>query len=144
MTATERLRELLDERGVEWTSGDTEVSRNICTDFCPDAGVSVSVWENDGKLGIDVHTLYRFTPEQAIAATLGPGTCHNTQFAEMDEKADKKHRMAIASVLCGGVFPEDEPAEFTCSTCGNTALIDWVTLYDIRFCPFCGAKVVSE
>lgn len=75
---------------------------------------------------------------------LEPETCYNTQFAEMDEKANKKHRRAISSVLYGRAFPEDETAEFTCSACGKTALIDWETLYDIRFCPFCGRKVVDE
>ena len=72
MTPTDEIRRLLDERGVEWTSGDTKVSRNICTDFRPDVGVTISVWESgDGKLGIDAHTDYRFTPEQAVEATLG-------------------------------------------------------------------------
>ena len=75
MTATDELRAMLDERGVEWTSGSTEVSRNICTDLRPDTGVTISVWESrDGKLGIDAHTDYLFTPEQAIEATLGRDT----------------------------------------------------------------------
>ena len=120
-SATDELRRLLDERGVEWTSGDTEVSRNICTDFCPDAGVSMSVWENDGKLGIDAHTLYRFTPEQAIVATLGRGTC------EQEE---------------GGWSTEGDHARVWL-TCGHDCMVE--TVADLpNFCPVCGAKVVSE
>lgn len=69
MTATDDLRRLLDERGVEWRVGDYPTT---CT-----------VWESDG---IVWHGLWRdgcieliawqVTPAQAIDATLGRGTCH--------------------------------------------------------------------
>ena len=117
-TGTATLRRLLDERGVDWTSGDTKVSRNICTDFRPDVGVTISVWESgDGKLGIDAHTDYRFTPEQAIAATLGRGECH------------------LLSALQYG----DDCKE--CSACG--AVFDEYMFKSGR-CPSCRAKVVGR
>lgn len=63
MTATERLRELLDERGVKWERGlptETIVREPI------DA---LYVERPDGRM----HVYFRsyLTPEQAIAATLG-------------------------------------------------------------------------
>ena len=66
-TATERLRSLLDERGVEyetadgwWTSWDTAGALDIgAVVYCEDLGSGLEIrW----------HTI---TPEQAIAATLG-------------------------------------------------------------------------
>lgn len=69
-SATEELRRLLDERGVEWD------------DF--DGGPTWT--DGDGKMyyarqeftlgGLtDEVTVYHLTPEQAIAATLGGGEC---------------------------------------------------------------------
>lgn len=122
MNTTDELRRMLDERGVEWTSGDTEVSRNKYTHFCPDAGMSMGVWESeDGKLGIDAHTDYRFTPAQAIAATLGTGTCRLEPW-EVEPDTGTYYDMR-----CG---------------CGYVAdVADWA---EWRFCPNCGRKVVDE
>ena len=118
MSTTDELRRMLDERGVEWTSGSTEVSRNICTDLRPDTGVIISVWESrDGKLGIDAHTDYLFTPEQVIEATLGRGTCHLTSAPQYGEGCQE------------------------CSSCG--AVLDGY-LFDGGRCPNCRAKVVKE
>lgn len=67
-TATERLRELLDERGVEWTYADGTVS------FASD-GRWYHAWAyNDGSMCVSMGYL---TPEQAVAATLGGGECEN-------------------------------------------------------------------
>ena len=128
MNATEELRRMLDERGVEWTSGDTEVSKNKYTHFCPDAGMSMGVWESgDGKLGIDAHTDYRFTPAQAIAATLGAGTCH-----------DKGNIERFICSECGCRLDlQDDDWE------ANMWLDNGVPMVP-RFCPNCGAKVVNE
>lgn len=87
MTATERLRQLLDERGVEWSNDFAAMPRSNYTRFEPDSGMLVNMWENGGKLGIDASTDYRFTPEQAIDATLGRGTCAKCAEA-MGEYAD--------------------------------------------------------
>lgn len=64
MTATERLRQLLDERGVEWGN---------CIGPFPQTAYNVGnvVWQvKELVAGLDVSTRY-LTPEQAIAATLG-------------------------------------------------------------------------
>lgn len=126
MTATERLRAMLDERGVKWEDFDGEPTwmgsdgRTYCAryEFTFD--------------GLDnTMTVYHLTSAQAIAATLGAGTCHD---------------------VCNSV------AEFTCSACGfNCDLTSWISLFDgddgrhrhhhhgtPNYCPNCGRKVVSN
>lgn len=73
MTATERLRQLLDERGVEWEEPDPYQdatawvgSNNI--EYVAHEGISF-----DGPTGRLI--LFCLTPEQAVEATLGRGTC---------------------------------------------------------------------
>lgn len=87
MSATDELRRMLDERGVEyeqadgwWTSWETEgVYSYGGTVYCEDLGSGLEIrW----------HTI---TPGQAIAATLGAGTCHVTvqdNMAETDGMGD--------------------------------------------------------
>lgn len=70
MSATDLLRELLDERGVEW-----EDDENVTRFFGPDGFEVVMQEDIDGKL--DCLTPLYLTPEQAIAATLGAGTCRD-------------------------------------------------------------------
>ena len=136
MTATDELRSLLDERGIEWNG------------FEPNPWVKTTSWNidaSDPKYGVEAGfdefddgvTLLRFwnaTPEQSIDATLGAGTCHN---------ASK-------------VMDEHGQARFACSECG--AWIDsrmlwnpeyrngespWVNDCKLNFCPNCGRKVVD-
>ena len=67
MTATDELRRLLDERGVEWKAPSSyDGSKRYDT-------VAGGYWfhEFDGKI-----TIHGLTPAQAIAATLGAGMCH--------------------------------------------------------------------
>lgn len=123
LTATERLRALLDERGEYYqTSGNrTWWGRPI------DArtGEPINVFHNQAQpMGEDrlLVELQLATPEQAVAATLGPGTCH-----------------AVFEV---DAMSEDERiGEFVCSECGETFGDgrDQVP----RYCPSCGAKVVA-
>lgn len=65
MSATERLRELLDERGVEWCdSSDENVLHTTWNDM--------NCWFNEFPDGWTAWGMAkRGTPEQAIAATLG-------------------------------------------------------------------------
>ena len=67
MIATERLRALLDERGVDY-----KVS---ATGYSIDIGPYTTAYANRTDATLDV-SLRQVTPEQAVAATLGPGTCH--------------------------------------------------------------------
>ena len=106
-SATERLRALLDERGVEhvdaedghtqhtwWSDGDHEIAAS-----------------NSGKR----LAVYNLTPEQAVAATLGPGTCED---------------------MSGG-----DPCVFVCSRCD--AMFDHPEDERVRYCPNCGRRCVG-
>ena len=72
MTATDELRRLLDERGVEWRkaphySGESQDNETIFE------GNGIEWYTNDhmnGRLGLRA-LRYEVTPEQAIEATLG-------------------------------------------------------------------------
>lgn len=69
MTTTDELRRLLDGRGVEWVA--------IGTDTCWTGadGYPMRAWETTNGTHMRVADL---TPEQAVEATLGRGTCHET------------------------------------------------------------------
>ena len=121
MTATDELRRMLDERGVEHED-DEDVTRF----FGPDGFEVVMQEDIDGKL--DCLTPLYLTPEQAIVATLGRGTCR-----------DKNRRFNT----------------WECSECGATVLlmfddfgepsycVDGVA--DVpRYCPNCGRRVVEQ
>lgn len=72
MSATDELRRLLDERGVEWESGlPTETIVRVPID-------TLYVERQDGRM----HVYFRsyLTPAQAIDATLGRGTCHRVMY----------------------------------------------------------------
>ena len=71
MTATERLRQLLDERGVEWrrTPHYSSESMDNETVFC---GIGIEWLASDhlnGRLGLRA-LKYEVTPEQAVEATM--------------------------------------------------------------------------
>jgi len=70
-SSTQVLRRLLDERGVEW--GDDGYP-TTCTVWASDDIVWHGLWRDDCIELI----AWQVTPEQAVAATLGRGTCHET------------------------------------------------------------------
>ena len=119
MTATDELRRMLDERGVEWRKPAEEY------------WVLLGMPEGDGttivgELSIEEATdgtlvAYNLTPEQAIAATLGAGTCHNV------------HEPPKGTTF----WPAPH---FKCSECGATH----VSMEYVFYCPNCGRKVVDE
>ena len=121
MTATEELRRLLDERGVEWwpmhdvengyrEDRDTEFLIYGCKHVAHEWGC---------RLQVDM-----LTPEQAVAATLGPRTCK-----------------VVSSTLHeyeGGYAGSEWEHELSC---GDT--VWWGSGDAPEWCPWCGAKVVS-
>ena len=104
MTATERLRELLDERGARWTACSKAAIDNQT--FC--RGHTYTEFQ----AGLMVSDL---TPEQAIEATLGRGTCY------MREQNDGFGWWECSE--CGGILPAPDI---------------------INYCPHCGRKVKSH
>lgn len=81
MTATDELRKLLDERGVEYVENDEYAKKyppeQSITWSCDIAGEDMTVtardyFIGDGEYCLDLEFHEVFTPAQAIAATLGP------------------------------------------------------------------------
>ena len=130
MTATDELRRLLDERGVEHYDGTER------TLWGKDAsGYRFSADElTSGRMSVH---MWCETPEQAIDATLGSCNCSNS------ERTNETCRNVCNSV-----------SEFTCSECGfNCDLTSWISLFDgddgrhrhhhlgiPNFCPNCGKR----
>ena len=113
MSATEELRRLLDERGVEWDEVDHHTLWWGESIHHQASAYSSILFGESGR----VHLSAMVTPAQAIAATLGVGTCHN----------ESKYPQMF----------------FYCSECGcahkrNRAYVDMP-----RFCPNCGRRVVE-
>lgn len=116
MTATDELRKLLDERGVECTTRDGMKATSI---------THITHWYADGVdaefteqiKGCTRLTASGLTPEQAIAATLGSETCE----------------------VVGSYYYDDyDQYEFEFS-CGHS-----VNMYDKEppnYCPSCGKAV---
>ena len=113
-TVTDRLRALLDERGVEWKDGDAAYEIEWKT---PDGRhCSAMYWKPTFTVLIN-----GCTPEQAIAATLGSGTCHMSFIDEYETASGEEE------YLC------------ECSECGYRR---WEHAHDLPlFCSKCGRKV---
>ena len=124
MTATDELRRLFDERGVEYRI-ECKQTRATFEPF----NRFIVLNERGGLRGtIDVYLdgacncTWQFdglTPEQAIAATLGRRTCR----LEETEWVSMNCPMYQCSE-CDGMFENGRG--------------------DYRYCPYCGAKVVDE
>ena len=97
-TATEVLRRMLDERGVEY-EGETEEDGWAFTRW---HGFDDTGWlaASDGVCGLlDLRGRYLFTPEQAIAATLGPKVTGNTSDGYHTFSELYHHRAVLFSVI---------------------------------------------
>lgn len=104
MTATDELRRLLDERGVEWRERKWGAKHSV-TIFWRARGVRWHYRENQyGELRLHADGL---SPAQAVEATLGR-TCRIIE--------DEDIGMLICSE-CGAVQPEDYTAYY-CWSCG--------------------------
>ena len=122
MTATEELRRLLDERGVEWWPS----AECWCEDAITYWRVGVMKWaaiegEKDLWLNAGIAGYEPLTPEQAIAATLGRGTCRLKR-AQWD----------------------DGTCTWGCICTACDAHLEHETGIGYNYCPHCGRKVVDE
>lgn len=111
MTATEQLRAMLDERGVEYTTVDGEHVKETCWPYMGELMAAFAEFDN-GTTRFACDT-WCFTPQQAIAATLGAGTCKRV----MDSL--------------------DPFTQWVCNQCGHP-----LDASD-KFCSGCGKKVVD-
>jgi hypothetical protein len=96
MTATDELRRLLDERGVEWwpNEGDPAHITERVTD-----GVRYKYRQIGHRLIVSACTEGTITPEQAIAATLGPQVTGETSDGYHTFNELYHHRAVLFSVI---------------------------------------------
>lgn len=124
MTATDELRALLDERGVEHYDG-TESTLWGYESTTPLSGRYHYAADeiSDGYMQV---RLFRITPAQAVEATLGRSECHVESFDDgVDEGMDGEwysYQPPTWYLSCGH---EAQGAERPC------------------FCPVCGRRVTS-
>lgn len=125
MTATEILRRLLDERGVEYVEdyeyGKKYPPERSITWSCDIAGEDMTVtardyFIGDGEYCLDLEFHEVFTPEQAISATLGAGTCHEVMI----------NRYWRGCSECGYVWENMYAAGFQIGP---------------NYCPMCGRRI---
>ena len=110
-SATDELRRLLDERGVKWRP----IAWNPKRETFYHTSDGVGFCADEYKDGVKIYTDATITPEQAVAATLGRGTCE----------------VEYVSDWMG----------WHCKACDML----WQGLRDQRprYCPNCGRKVVE-
>jgi len=120
MSSTDRLRTMLDERGVEYETYIEPLTgfEHVKWNFNEHGSADFNL-----EFGEPWLVMYGAIsgPEQAIEATLGRETCRNASNA-----ADEGY--------------------FKCSACGASCSVEWESGgWDApRHCPNCGAKVVEE
>lgn len=72
-SATDELRRLLDERGVEWEPSAWDAQHETFYSVENGVGFIVTEFPEIGRMSLACDM--RITPEQAVEATLGRGTC---------------------------------------------------------------------
>lgn len=129
MTATDELRAMLDECGVEWRKWDY-FGIDIGTIFSASGIEWIVIWDPKANNLSIANYKINHTAEQIIAATLGAGTCQG----HMDQEYFDCHLVT-----------------FNCMACGWEGVVD-SGFVDYRFkesdmpnfCPNCGRKVMDE
>jgi len=124
-TELRKLCELLDERGIEWTKGDAAYQ----IEWTNPNGQSCSAMYWKPTLSVLIGGC---TPEQAIAATLGNGTCEVTR----DFKCSNCGNQVGTVSNC--VMVE------TCDGRQEWKSLDHKICDIPNYCPDCGAKVVKR
>ncbi len=124
-TATERLRRLLDERGVEWEDYSDEKGKYTSWD-------NSSCWFMEYPDGYTSFGMRRTaTPEQAIAATLGNDGVERSK----NGVAERGTCHIVADRMTDCYWENELETE-----CGATFL--WAG-ENPAYCPYCGGKVVE-
>lgn len=138
MSATERIRAMLDERGVEWTVPDESWNQDSITYWKVGSIKWVAFESENDTLWLNCNSVTDLTPEQAIAATLGVTDARPTQ--------------AESSGTC---HDEGDPSDFCCSECGVRMFTNTSDTYTMiasdgrtiikrpNYCPNCGRRCVG-
>ena len=122
MSATDDLRALLNERGVEWCAGEDEYDRKT---HWESNGLTWEYFNDDNGdawLGFLGACESDVSPEQAVEATLGRGTCHPIISDNLTESEGTGDAWADCSE-CGHLLfvltdPNSEPPNY-CPNCGK-------------------------
>ena len=121
MTATDELRRMLDERGVEHFDGYADTAWDVD---------GIRYLAND-HLRLEGRMVLRrtCTPEQAIEATLGRGTCHIVKTWSDSDYVDG-WRYRCSECMCFIPVNERDPETGDVISAAN-------------FCPNCGRRCVG-
>lgn len=121
MTASEELRRMLDELGVEWWPLSGDMTECVVDD------VRIKYRQVGRGLIVSTCTEGTMKPEQAIAATLGRGECHKLP-ASGEKTCIVRHNSTHLTMEFG---------YWRCSECGCECF------EGARYCMGCGARVVD-
>jgi predicted RNA-binding Zn-ribbon protein involved in translation (DUF1610 family) len=128
-TATDRLRDLLDERGIEHVDDDDGHTRHT---WWSDGDHEISACNSGEKLAG-----YNLIPEQIIAATVGTRTCRN--ISKVTDTRGRKIRFVCSE--CGAWIDSEFIWDYEYSSGGSP----WVQDCKLNYCPNCGRRIeVSE
>ena len=119
MSATDELRRLLDERGVEWFESVTR--KGLTWIYRDGKAIRFHPWQ-PGTLKV---SMFDLTPAQAIELTLGRGTC----VPILNSERDCRPYLSMW---------------FVCSECGCRLTENRLGKVWQKFCPNCGRKVIYE
>lgn len=128
-TATDVLRRLLDERGVEWMPSVFDPQHETFYSVENGVGFIVTEFPEIGRMSLACDM--RITPAQAIAATLGSCNCPNN--CTNSERTGTCH---VESSIIDTY--EYNRWEYELS-CGHTII--WEDSEPPRYCPICGRRV---
>lgn len=166
MTATDDLRRLLDERGVEWEEHDGAIERRTVY-MTPNGWCYVSTANDKWLSYVEYHDM---TPEQAVAASLGAEDAYTREDVEgafvsgyslgslpvgSDPQWDQNEQTVDEHMAEFGWVRKEGPG--TCHEtvidhywrgCGSCGYI-WEFMYGIGkcerplYCPNCGRRVIG-
>lgn len=140
MTATDELRRLLDERGVDWRAptGTLLADEDTGMTYWGHAGKGRSFVAMEVGGGLRVDPL---TPDQAVEATLVRGTCRmdtlaDARFTEEGDDDGNYEYAALAECSRCGAIVLMPPA------CEHYSFEDDSLFAETNFCPSCGRMVI--
>lgn len=87
MTITERLRYLLDERGIEWTVPDEVYNQDSITYWQVGNIKWTAFAMENGTLLLNCNSVTNLTPEQVITTTLGDNNSNQLKTEKTDTKS---------------------------------------------------------